>query len=87
MKSKSMGKRLGAMVLLLPVAGLAGPFPGADAAPIEMVTRAQFEAWFKEISNWGRWGKDDELGTLNLRVRGERRMVDHLWRVETEHRA
>ena len=66
MKSKGMGKRLGAMVLLLTVAGLAGPFPAADAAPLEMVTRAQFEAWFKEISNWGRWGKDDELGTLNL---------------------
>ena len=66
MKSKGMGKRLGAMVLLLTVAGLAGPFPAADAAPLERVTRAQFEAWFKEISNWGRWGKDDELGTLNL---------------------
>jgi len=66
MKSKGMGKRLGAMALLLTVAGLAGPFPAADAATLEMVTRAQFEAWFKEISNWGRWGKDDELGTLNL---------------------
>ena len=66
MTSKGMGKRLGAMAFLLTVAGLAGPFPAADAAPLEMVTRAQFEAWFREISNWGRWGKDDELGTLNL---------------------
>jgi len=66
MKSKGMGKRLGAMVLLLTVAGPAGPFAAADAALPETVTRAQFEAWFKEISNWGRWGKDDELGTLNL---------------------
>ncbi len=66
MKSTGMGKRLGAMALLLVVAGLAGPFQAADAAPLEMVTRAQFDAWFKEISNWGRWGKDDELGTLNL---------------------
>ena len=61
-----MGKRLGAMVLLLLVAGPGGPFAVADAAPPETVTRAQFEAWFKEISNWGPWGKDDELGTLNL---------------------
>ena len=30
------------------------------------VSRAQFDAWMQEISNWGRWGKDDELGTLNL---------------------
>lgn len=66
MKSTGMGKRLGAMVLLLLVAGPGGPFAVADAAPPETVTRAQFEAWFKEISNWGRWGKDDELGTLNL---------------------
>ena len=66
MKSTGMGKRLVVMALLLMVAGLAGPFPAAEAAPLEMVTRAQFEVWFKEISNWGRWGKDDELGTLNL---------------------
>jgi kynurenine formamidase len=30
------------------------------------VSEAQFEAWQKELSNWGRWGKDDEIGTLNL---------------------
>lgn len=23
-------------------------------------------SWFDELSNWGRWGPDDELGTLNL---------------------
>src|SRR5579864_5401190 len=22
--------------------------------------------WMTELSNWGRWGKDDELGTVNL---------------------
>ena len=66
MKSTGMDKLLGAMVLLLSVAGPAGPFAAADAAPPETVTRAQFEAWFKEISNWGRCSKDDELGTLNL---------------------
>ena len=29
-------------------------------------TSADFERWMKELSNWGRWGKSDELGTLNL---------------------
>jgi len=24
------------------------------------------DQWMTEISNWGRWGEDDELGTLNL---------------------
>ena len=23
-------------------------------------------SYFKKFSNWGRWGPDDELGTLNL---------------------
>ena len=32
----------------------------------ETTSRQQFEQWFNEISNWGRWGEDDELGTLNL---------------------
>jgi hypothetical protein len=80
MKSKAMGRRLGAMALLLTVAGLAGPFAAAGAAPLEMVTRAQFEAWFKEISNWGRWGKDDELGTLNLITPEKRKLAAALAR-------
>lgn len=29
-------------------------------------TQAQFDKWKVELSNWGRWGKDDEKGTLNL---------------------
>ena len=34
---------------------------GADA-----VTADAFDRWMTEFSNWGRWGSDDELGTLNL---------------------
>ena len=30
------------------------------------VSRADYDAWMEEISNWGRWGDDDRLGTLNL---------------------
>ena len=37
---------------------------GAASAPL--VTQAQYDQWRVELSNWGRWGKDDELGTLNL---------------------
>ena len=32
----------------------------------EPMSRAQFDTLMEEISNWGRWGDDDELGTLNL---------------------
>jgi kynurenine formamidase len=38
----------------------------ARAHAEQSVTPEQFEAWLAQISNWGRWGKDDELGTLNL---------------------
>ncbi len=80
MKPKGMRKRSGAIVLLLTVAGPARPFAAADAAPPETVMRAQFEAWFKEISNWGRWGKDDELGTLNLITPAKRKAAAALVR-------
>ena len=29
-------------------------------------TEQQILAWFQSLSNWGRWGADDERGTLNL---------------------
>jgi kynurenine formamidase len=37
---------------------------GLSSRPL--VSEAQYEAWQTELSNWGRWGKDDQLGTLNL---------------------
>ena len=30
------------------------------------VTQADVERWKQELTNWGRWGPDDEIGTLNL---------------------
>jgi kynurenine formamidase len=29
-------------------------------------TKADVDRWMKEVSNWGRWGKDDQLGAINL---------------------
>ena len=34
--------------------------------PRRLVTLAKLKQWEKELSNWGRWGKDDERGLLNL---------------------
>jgi kynurenine formamidase len=36
------------------------------AAQPRPATTADFDRWMKELSNWGRWGKADEIGTLNL---------------------
>ena len=30
------------------------------------VSRATVDGWMKELSNWGRWGKADQLGAVNL---------------------
>ena len=32
----------------------------------ETVDRAWMERVFEETKNWGRWGRDDERGALNL---------------------
>ncbi len=37
-----------------------------DAGAAQSVTAEQFDRWMTDLSNWGRWGDDDELGTLNL---------------------
>jgi len=31
-----------------------------------LITAATIDRWAEELSNWGRWGEDDQLGTLNL---------------------
>jgi kynurenine formamidase len=32
----------------------------------DLPTEAEVRGWFSSLSNWGRWGDDDVLGTLNL---------------------
>jgi hypothetical protein len=39
------------------------------------VTKEQFEKWMTELSNWGRWGKDDERGALNLITEAKRKQA------------
>jgi kynurenine formamidase len=44
---------------------------GAD----RVVTKEDFERWKKELSNWGRWGKDDQIGTINLITPAKRKQA------------
>jgi len=39
----------------------------------EPVTADTVATWMKELSNWGRWGSEDQLGTLNLITPAKRR--------------
>ena len=45
----------------------------ADSHPL--VTEAEYQRWQTELSNWGRWGKDDERGTLNLITPAKRKQA------------
>ena len=38
----------------------------AQAQSSKRINKADFDRLVKELSNWGRWGKDDQLGALNL---------------------
>ena len=35
------------------------------AQPAEQVSRATFDQWMQDISNWGRWG-DDDLSLIHI---------------------
>ena len=50
--------------------------PGTAAASRPTIaTEPDFQRAMKEISNWGRWGKDDELGSSNLITPAKRRQA------------
>ncbi len=54
------------------------PGPSAARRP---ATAEEFDAYFKEVANWGRWGAADELGTANLITDAKRRQAASLVRV------
>jgi kynurenine formamidase len=43
---------------------------GGDKHP---VSAEQYQRWKTELSNWGRWGKEDQIGALNLITPEKRR--------------
>jgi kynurenine formamidase len=51
----------------------AAPAPFEQPATRREATRADFDRWMKELSNWGRWGKDDQVGAVNLITADTRR--------------
>ena len=61
-----MKKTVSAMSVLLSTALAASELAAQPAGDDRAVTEAQYEQWKTELSNWGRWGADDEIGALNL---------------------
>jgi hypothetical protein len=64
-----------AILILLTGAVLGTRAHAQQSAPRPVVTAAEFLHWQTELSNWGRWGKDDELGTLNLITAARRKQA------------
>ena len=54
-----------------------------SAANQSSVTKQQFEEWMTRLSNWGRWGKDDQLGAVNLITAAKRQQAAGLVRTGT----
>jgi len=44
-----------------------------ELGPEFRISAEEFDRTFEELSNWGRWGQDDELGTLNFSAKPSRR--------------
>ena len=62
--------------------GGSASFP-QDRVPIgdrPAVTQADVERWKQELTNWGRWGQDDVIGTLNLITPDKRTQAEALVR-------
>src|SRR5262252_8623974 len=53
-------------LLVASILGLTAQRLSSQTAPTRTITAAQYESWKKDLSNWGRWGKDDQIGALNL---------------------
>ncbi len=81
MKRKLLASGIATMAWLVLVGGVflsnalgqEEKFPG----PTKM-SAAEYDQLFKQINNWGRWGKDDTLGTINLITEAKRKQAASL---------
>ena len=76
---------LAALTTTLAVAAFVSSGIRAQQAPapkpsVNKVTEAQLDKWMQELSNWGRWGKDDVLGAANTITPEKRRQAAALVR-------
>ena len=62
---------LGTFAALLAVAAA----PGSAQTGARTIPKAEYDRWKAELSNWGRWGKDDQIGAMNLVTPAKRRQA------------
>jgi kynurenine formamidase len=66
-----MTSRLLAMIGIVTAISFAGTAQESRAPR----NAAEFDELFKKVSNWGRWGKDDQLGSANLVTAAKRKQA------------
>jgi len=57
-----------------------GEFAGVVLQQKHSLTKADVDRMMTELSNWGRWGKDDQLGAVNLITAAKRKQAAALVR-------
>lgn len=72
----SRRKFLGSSAVTAAAAALAGPTSTRAAVAYRRdLTKEDIDRWMTELSNWGRWGKEDQAGTLNLITPAKRKQA------------
>ncbi len=66
MKTWRYGAVVGVAAAVVLAAAGRPPAAAQESSGPPLVSQEQFDRWLVELSNWGRWGPDDELGAFNL---------------------
>jgi kynurenine formamidase len=66
---------VGVVVGILAIGAVASHEAGGQTARPTIATEADFRRAMKELSNWGRWGDQDELGAANLITPAKRKQA------------
>jgi len=84
MKSRMLTAGLGVALVVTALGDVAvrTQQPAASGARA-VITKDTVERWMSELSNWGRWGQDDQLGSLNLVTPEKKRQAMALARTGT----
>ena len=66
---------IGGVVGIIVLGALSNHEAGGQIARPTIATEADFRRAMKELSNWGRWGEQDELGAANLITPAKRKQA------------
>ena len=76
---RRMRNALAVAVIVIVALGFraSGQAPAGNRSP---ANAEQFDQLFQQVKNWGRWGADDQLGTVNLITEAKRKQAIKLAR-------